>query len=228
MKTAIVNFSNGKYIAGQERLVASLRNEGKYEGDILTFNNYDQVGSLSHEEAPYQFKIAAMYKAYQMGYDLILYIDASIYATRDISDCLKTIEDKGYLLEDCGFPIGNFSTDYCLDFFNINRDDAMSMKMHSAGFTGLNFKSALSSKFIGLLYDYGFRPCQSLLKGAWNNNNNACSLDERCKGHRHDQTLAAIIASNLPMQITPPLYMNYYSAENKYSNECCFVSRGLV
>ncbi len=141
MKHCIVNFSNGYFKKGQDRLVQSLK-ENNYQGDIITFNEYEQVGSCSHQEVPYQFKVYSIEKARQMGYDIVLYLDASMVAIKDVMPVIFYIIEKGHLMELCGFSAGQYCSDICLNEFEISREDAFEISLYSAGFTGLNFQQS--------------------------------------------------------------------------------------
>lgn len=224
MKHCIVNFSDYKFQLGQERLKQSLI-EFNYQGDVLLFNEFNQVGSKVHLEVPYQFKVYAIQKAREMGYDIVLYCDASIYAIRDVMPVINYIIEKGYLMEYCGFSVGQFSTDLCLKEFNLTRDEAMSIPLHSAGFTGLNFKNELATKF----FDKWFQSAKEEITfcGDWNNNSNQCSNDERCLGHRHDQTTASIIADELKMERINPYFMQYAYDGVETQTNTIFNCRGI-
>jgi hypothetical protein len=206
MKHCIVNFSDYKFERGQKRLKDSLIQQG-YQGDVHFFSEYGQVGSKAHIEVPYQFKVYAIEKARKMGYDVVLYCDASIYAIKNVMPVINHIIEKGYLMEYCGFSVGEFSTDWCLNALGINRDEAMNIPLHSAGFTGLNFKNELAKSFFEKWYECAKE--EITFCGDWNNDNNQCSLDKRCLGHRHDQTTASIIAHKLGIERINPHYMQY-------------------
>lgn len=224
MKHCIVNFSDYKFKAGQDRLRESLIQQG-YQGDVLLFNDFNQVGSKVHLEVPYQFKVYAIEKAKQMGYDIVLYCDASLYAIKNVMPVIHHIIEKGYLMEFCGFSVGQFSTDLCLNEFNLTRDEAMLIQLHSAGFTGLNFQNDIANKF----FDKWLQSAKDEITfcGDWNNNHKQCSNDDRCLGHRHDQTTASIIAYNLEMERMNPYYMQYaYDGVDVKSNTI-FNCRGI-
>ena len=225
MKHCIVNFSDYQFKSGQDRLNQSLIDQ-KYLGDFILFNHHDEVGSKSHQEVPYQFKVYAIEKARQMGYDVVLYCDASIYAVKDVMPSIYSIIDKGYLMEHCGFYAGQFSTDVCLEEFNISRDEAMEIKLHSAGFTGINFQNEVANEFFNTWFSYAEK--EITFKGAWSNYNKECSEDQRCLGHRHDQTTASIIAHNLQMDRTDPHFMQYLFNGTQLNQETIFACRGII
>ena len=224
MKHCIVNFSDYKFALGQNRLRESLIQQG-YQGDVITFNEFHQVGSKSHLEVPYQFKVFAIDKARQMGYDIILYCDASLWAIKNVMPVINYIIDNGYLLEICGFSVGHFSTDLCLSEFGISRENAFSIPLHSAGFTGLNFKNEVANNFFEKWLQKARE--EKTFIGDWNNNNRQCSQDERCLGHRHDQTTASIIAHELEMNRTNPHFMQYNYDGVITKQETIFNCRGI-
>jgi len=224
MKHCIVNFANGYFKKGQDRLVKSLQ-ENKYQGDIIIFDQYEQVGSLTHQEVPYQFKVYAIEKARQMDYDIVLYLDASMFAIKNVMPVIYHIIDKGHLMELCGFSVGQWATDICLNEFSISREDAFSIPLHSAGFTGLNFKNELANTFFEKWLQKAKE--EKTFIGDWNNNNRQCSQDERCLGHRHDQTTASIIAHQLEMNRINPHFMQYDYDGVITKQETIFNCRGI-
>lgn len=225
MKHCIVNFSDSIFKKGQERLVESLK-DFNYQGDVILFNSFEEVGSKTHAEVPYQFKVYAIEKARQMGYDVVLYCDASLYAIKDVMPVIYYIIEKGHLMEFCGFNAGQYSTDLCLSEFNLTRDEAMNIPLHSAGFTGINFQNPIASEF----FDKWFKSAQEEItfKGAWNNTEKQCSQDERCLGHRHDQTTASIIAHDLGMERINPHFMQYKFEGVELKEETLFYCQGII
>lgn len=225
MKHCIVNFSDSYYKKGQDRLAQSLI-DFNYQGDYLAFDSYEEVGCKPHSEVPYQFKVYTIEKVRQMGYDVVLWCDASIYAIRDVMPVIFHIIEKGYLMEFCGYSAGQFSTDICLKEFNLTRDEAMDVPLHSSGFTGLNFQNPLTNIF----FDRWLKSAREEItfKGDWNNNNLQCSQDTRCLGHRHDQTTSSIIAHQLKMKRINPTYMQYNWDGVPLKDETHFYCRGII
>jgi hypothetical protein len=224
MKHCILNFSDYKFSKGQDRLRDSLK-EQAYVGDFISYSEFADVGSKVHLEVPYQFKVYAIEKVRQMGYDVVLYCDASIWAIKNVMPVINHIIEKGYLMEYCGFSAGQFSTDICLKEFELTRDEAMNIPLHSAGFTGLNFKNELASNFFDKWLDSARK--EVAFQGDWNNNQKQCSQDERCLGHRHDQTTSSIIAHQLKMERINPHFMQYDYDGVEIKNETIFKCRGI-
>lgn len=225
MKHCIVNFSDSKFKVGQDRLKKSLI-EQNYQGDIILFNDYNEVGSEHHLIVPYQFKVYSMKKAFEMGYDIVLYCDASIYAIKNVQPAINHIIEYGFIMEYCGFKAGQFSTDSCLEKMNLTRDEAMDIQLHSAGFTGININDDISRTFFETWLNYAKE--KETFIGDWNNKEKQCSNDERCLGHRHDQTVASIIAHNLGMNRMNPHFMQYIYDGTIINESTIFGCRGIV
>ena len=65
------------------------------------------------------------------------------------------------------------------------------------------------------------------LCGDWNNLKKQCSDDERCLGHRHDQTTASIIAYQLEIERTNPHFMQYDFDGLETKENTIFNCRGI-
>ncbi len=86
--TVIINFAtaNGWYLDGQKRLKESVATFGEMPDGLdvhfLGFNSETEIGSPSHTENPYAFKVYCFMKALELGYRKIIYCDSSLYATK--------------------------------------------------------------------------------------------------------------------------------------------------
>jgi hypothetical protein len=222
----IINVSTGNYIVGQERLRSTL--SGYYDGDILFFTEENQIDSPTHKENPYAFKTYAFQHALDLGYKKILWLDASIYAIKDISSVWNMIEEKGYIMQYAGWNCGQWSNDRSLEYFGLERDYSMNMPMYgNAGLLGLNFEKELPKLF----FEKWHKASQDgIFMGAWNNNDNSESNDVRCLGHRHDMSVGSIIANLLGMSyINSDEVLQYGSApfEEPMNDSICLKAYGI-
>ena len=176
---AIVNLSTDRYKKGRERLQNSL--QGNFDGDVFIFNSCADIGSPSHEENPYAFKIYAVEKIREMGYDQVLWLDASAYAIKNVNPIFEWLDKNGIFMEAAGHWTGSWSNQGTLDYFGITRDEAMQMPMYSAGFSGFDFKNPISVEFFEKWKNSMLAGC---FKGSWSD-------------HRHDMTCGSIIASKM-------------------------------
>lgn len=197
MKKAIINLATGRYMIGQERLKQSLIKHG-FDGDFIGWQNELQIGSPIHKANPYAFKTFGFQKAFDMGYDLVMWLDASVVAVNDLASVFDKIEKQGYIMQQAGHMCSTWCNDNSLKYFDITRDKASHFEMYgNAGLLGLNKHNEKAMEF--------FKQWHTASKlgvfiGAWDNKNQTESRDTRCKGHRHDMSCGSIIANKLKMK----------------------------
>jgi len=222
----IINVSTGNYIVGQDRLRSTL--SGYYDGDLLFFTDENQFGSPTHKENPYAFKTYAFQHALSLGYKKILWLDASIYAIKDITPIWDIIEKDGYIMQEAGWNCGQWSNDMSLEYFGLTRDEAMRMPMYgNAGLLGLDLDRELPKIFLERWHKASQ---DGIFKGAWNNNAKTESDDIRCLGHRHDMSVGSIIANLLDMNyIKSTEIMQYGSApfQPAMNDSICLKAYGI-
>jgi hypothetical protein len=184
-KRAIVNLvsNDERYIKGQQRLIESFHafGGGYNECDLMRFIGEGVVGSPMHKDNPYAFKIYAFDFLTNIGYDQILWLDASITFVKNVRPIFDWIDEKGYFMEESGHGVGEWSNEQTLQYFDVSRQEAYGMPMFSAGFTGIDFTNRTGMEFFQ-------RWKQSMLdgyfRGDWSN-------------HRHDMTCGSIIANQM-------------------------------
>lgn len=168
---AIVNLSTEKYWPGQIRLAKSLRY--KTDATLFLFRSEEEVGAPPHSENPYAFKVYAIEKALEAGYEQILWLDASMYVIKDLDPLFKLIEGIGYYMQDSGWFNNEWTNEKAKEYFGT--DDGL---MISTGCIGFNFQLPYAKAFFN---DWKQSMLDGIFKGSWDN-------------HRQDQTCASIIA----------------------------------
>ncbi len=204
----IISFADGKgwYHKGHNRLKAAC--EKHFSGKLFLINNYGVIGSPSHTENPYAFKVYCIEYARKLGYSTILYIDSSLYPVKDCDAMFDYIEENGHLMQKAGHWLRTWCNDFSRHYFNITADELQNVDLYSAGFTGLDFTHPRSVEFFD-------KWKQSMLdgafKGSWQKKNNPGEFTNspEAEGHRHDLTAASIIATRLGMNFESELYMAY-------------------
>lgn len=196
---AVVNFASGAwYPKGQERLRQSLITTG-FDGRFWGFQDTNQIGGPLHINVPYAFKTFSIKYAWTAGYNSIIYADASIWAVKSWEPVWRIIESQGYYFEEAGHVAGSWTKDGVLQLMGITRDQAMSIPLFSAGFTGLCMDHEIARKFFEEWHGYA---CDGYsFQGTWGNCDGTMSKDPRCKGHRHDMTVASILAWKMGMKL---------------------------
>jgi len=177
----VVNFATGHYLKGQRRLEQSIKGY-----PVLMLTDYAAIGSPTHQESPYQFKIHAIEKAFELD-DIVLWMDASMWCVGDLSGIENKIKTEGYFCEEAGHWVGSWTNAFAMDYFKLTAEEAKvpgGMFMFSAGLLGLNKKSQLAMDFFNQWKASALAGC---FRGDWSN-------------HRHDMTCGSIIAQRLGMK----------------------------
>ena len=226
-KRCLICFSTlDRYYKNTLRLIDKLGQNTN--DDFFIFNEYEQINSPTHSENPYAFKIYAIEKAKSMGYNIILWIDSSVYPIKDITPIYEIIEQEGYICQYAGHLAGTWTNDATLSYFGLTRDDAMKIEMYgNCGFLGLNFQNETAIKFFEL---WKKSMLDGMFKGNWNNETNSESLDSRCKGHRHDMSCGSIIRHQLNMKLKGgEEYLQYVNSEDNLplNDKIYFFAQGI-
>lgn len=178
----IVNFSTPNYERPQRRLISSIK---KYP--VLSFSKFDQIGSPTHQQSPYEFKIHAIERALEVD-DIVLWMDSSMYVTGDLSIIETLIKQDGYFFTEAGHYAGRWTNQYARDYFKLTEAEAHQgtggITLFSAGLLGLDKNSPLAMEFFRQWKASAFAGC---FRGDW-------------ESHRHDMSCASIIAQRLGMK----------------------------
>jgi hypothetical protein len=197
-KVAFVSFATGIYIEKQKRLEFSVR---KFGYDIFTYTTFESIGSPTHEESPYEFKLHAIRAVYMKGYDIVIWCDSIIQLLRPITSWIPEIQKRGVYLQKDGHRLGNWANDHALEEFGVKRDDVMAEGTTIyACVMAFDFRHPITKRFL-----YRWKQCadKGLFRGKWNNKDRSESQDPRCEGHRHDQTCAELVARELEIKVGP-------------------------
>jgi hypothetical protein len=224
MKTCIINYaSEAWYPAGQRRLVESLR-AVKNTMSVFTWSHPSELGCPSHQQVPYAFKPYALQRVYEQGYELVLWCDASVWAIKPLNPVWDYLAEHSHLFFH-NASVGRFTSDACLSGFNLSRDDAMNLSGLMGICMGFNLTAPVTQEFLRQWLAKakdGFS-----FPGAWNNDQQQVSKDPRCAGHRHDQSVASIIAINLKMErlVGHETFFSYW--EPKFKDTVVLTAQGM-
>lgn len=196
MKRAIINVCNkaGNYIQGQKRLAESLQGNSA-NTDFYGIIGESNVNAPLHTQIPYAFKPFAMDWLKQKGYDLILWLDASMYAVKNLEVIWQIIELDGYLMEESGHHLGRWCNDRALRNMGITREQAMKIYLYSAGMTGLNMNNEKAVKFLEDWLNFA---------------KDGETFVGKHEDHRHDMSVASFLAHKYDMKYqTGGTYLSY-------------------
>lgn len=195
MRTRIVSFGKGAwYPRGLARLRASL--VGLYDGEVQLYTDEAELGCLTHKQAPYAFKVAAIRRAQADGVDVVVWLDASVWAIKPLAPLLADVVARGHTFFHNGWSCGQWTNDRMLQYFGMSRDEAMTISSIAAGYMGLDLRSTTVRQWLN-----EWEAAVPYFPGHWDNKHGTESADTRCLGHRHDQAAASIVGHRLGMEI---------------------------
>jgi len=190
---AFVTFSSNGYIGQEQKLRQSVY---KYcpEAEIFVFHDFSEIGSPTHEQSPYSFKVYAVDYVRKLGYKVIFWCDSIIRLRKSIIPVLPLIRQVGVYLQDDGWMCGEWANDRALSYFGVTRDQAMKIQSVYACIIAFDFRNPIAEEF---LKRWKKASEDGIFRGLWKNDLKTESQDERCRGHRHDQTCAELISYQL-------------------------------
>lgn len=217
-KRCIVNFATHRYSRSQRRLRDSLKSVGYAEPFELWECEYPP-GCSNHHQVPYAFKTHCLKQAQKSGFEVLLWLDASMYAAKHPESVFRTIEDQGYMMEYAGQWLGWYSTDAFLAKHGVTRDEAMKIPMVSAGFLGLDLRQPVAVEFLDRWHAMAQDGVSFL--GPWK----AKGADPNYKGHRHDMTAASLLIHQMGLKMVDPHFMVYDVYTPKPGPDVCFLRK---
>lgn len=173
----VINFATGHYLKGQERLSKSLGDHKK-----LMLNDYTSIGSPTHSQSPYEFKVHAIEKAFKFD-PIVLWVDASMWLVGDLSVIENIILEDGYFMSEAGHYVKDWCNAHARSYFKFNGSESH-FTMFSAGLLGLDSRNELAMEFLKQWKASAKAGC---FRGSW-------------KDHRHDMSAGSIIAQRLGMK----------------------------
>lgn len=203
-----------RYPEGLERLKKSIRASG-FPGDILCWKpGHFPAGCPSHKEVPFAFKPWCFREAGSRGMELVLWLDASCVVLRNLAPVFREIEKNGFIIfHNNPHRVGQWISDEALEVLGIEREKAMRMPEISAAAIGLNLKNSTAREFLrrwlgAAEAEVAFRGTRQRMStndeylAMKFNRDGKASGDSRVYGHRHDQSVAGVIAHQLRMKPT--------------------------
>jgi len=207
--------SQGRYAQGLQRLADSLRRSG-FTGEFIGWPpGQFPAGCPPHLDVPFAFKPYCFAEARQRGLEAVLWLDSSSVAVRSLEPLFKQIEERGYFLFKNGrFRVGEWASDLALERLGVSREEALSLPEVNAAVIGLNLKHPLGSAFldqwhaeakVGLAFRGVAEGPLTLAdyRNVKRNREGRVSAHPRVRGHRHDQTVAGVLAWRLGLELAP-------------------------
>lgn len=169
----VVNFSTSVYTPGQQRLSKSLGNHKQ-----LMLNDYTSIGSPTHSQSPYEFKVHAIEKAFEFD-PVVLWADSSFWLVGDLTKIEDVIKRKGYFMEESGHYCRDWCKPETKKYFRLPDDSPYTM--FSAGLLGLDRNNPDAWEWF---VHWKLSALDGHFAGSWEN-------------HRHDMVCGSIIAQGM-------------------------------
>lgn len=220
MRIAVASIGvGGWYPKGIARLDRSLTAVG-FTGERRLSTRWPE-GCPAHQTIPYGFKPWAAQNAAAAGIDVLIWLDASIVVAQPLEPLVKRIQDVGALFVLDGALVGAWTNDRTLEHFGVSRDDAMSWQVVMGGCFGLDLRQSAIKAFVAAWWQAAV---DGWFAGRWTNDARTESQDPRCRGHRHDQSVASILVRQMELPGASHGLVHY--AESRSAADAPFVVMG--
>jgi hypothetical protein len=226
--------AGGRFPEALVRLGKSLDRVG-FRGEFAPWTpGHFPPGCPAHADVPFAFKPFCLAAARERGLRVVLWMDSGCVAIRSLDPVFSAIADSGYALFRNPGRVGEWCADATLAALGVERDQAMQWPELNAAAIGLDLEHPLAAEFIGRWHDAAlqevpFRGTSERLDSAeerravkWNTGNRV-SADPRVRGHRHDQSVAGILAARLGMLPLPEGLEAYRTGETRIRRRTAIV-----
>jgi hypothetical protein len=185
---------------GIER-IRRLVEEFAFPGDFIAWDKEYPEGSPKQADAHGAFKPFCFREAQNRGYELVLWLDASIRIKRPMDQLFDLLTEEHYLMFHDDTSVGEYCKDEALVPLGISREESFNLPSCWTCAIGLDLTHVRSREFLDEWLERA-RDGVTFPGPKWSGVRGwplTASADPRVKGHRYDQTAASAIAHRLGM-----------------------------
>lgn len=145
---------NQNYPLGIEKIKEKLKAIGFKGHFVYRIGGWPDLknGSLKLAHVPYAFKPCFLKEIDELGYELVLWLDASIRPMKNLDLVFRQIEEKGYFF----YPSGHTLAPYCnrevMEAMGEAVQNAKEIESVAAGIFGLNLKTTKGRELMNRWY----------------------------------------------------------------------------
>lgn len=203
MSRCVVNVATGRFVIGQNRLASLVT------VPLVKWSDNLPLHSPAHKDVPYAFKPWALVAAVRQGYKTLLWADACI-VPHDLTALFERIERDGYWMSRNGWMNAEWTADSAYPDLKVTREENRRIPHVVATAFGINVEHFKGAAFLA---EYLRLAQTSAFWGPWwnsnhpehrNNSGAAPCGGAEVRGHRHDQTVASVLAWKLGFDLTDP------------------------
>lgn len=148
-----------------------------------------------HSEIPYQFKLAMIEKAIELGYTKIFYADSVFHLVKDkdITELLDQSEDGIVAFDNLGHPLYKYISDTAVGNLGVHQDFLKEIPQCFGGFFGVDIEKPKAKEFLDELFR------QSII-GSYKDGD---STREGFVAHRGDQAVMSVVLWKMGVKLLP-------------------------
>ena len=233
MKTLLISWAN----KGREDYPKALKRNIKealkhYKGDVAYYSddaafevvegikiNPSPTGLPSHKDTPYGFKPFLFNKAFEEGYEQVLWLDSTIVVEADLEPIFKLLNKWGVLaFHNLGHNLKEWISDAAINTTGLNIEE--DPKQIMACVVGFDITNETGKRI--------FKEWLELSKDGVSFQNNG-STRPGFKAHRHDQAiLSALVHKNkLPLLPYGVLVYEPHNETKEFGDEIYFTNKAI-
>jgi hypothetical protein len=199
MRTCVINYARDgreNYEAGQERLLQSLLDVGYY--GAVDFRRSLPGGCPPHYEVSHAFKAYMFKEAFEAGFDLVLWLDASVVVQQPLDSVWETIRQTGsFFVANGDHTLDQWASDDQLGAMGCSVLWAPHVAICCSGVVGLNATFPDSQRIIRLMIKLVHK------NGGVAYNGTDRATSSNFVEPRHDQNLFSWYAHTFGMKLYP-------------------------
>lgn len=154
----------------------------EYKG--IQINKGYPINSFTHKDMPYQFKIALIQQARDMGYERIVWLDSSMIIKRDIRELFG--ETGIGVFENIGHPLYKYISDKAVDLLGLTEPELKEIPQIWGGALFFDFTKPNVNEVFERIVEFSEN-------GSFKD---GLSTRDGFIAHRHDQAVISALAHN--------------------------------
>lgn len=188
-----------RFELGIERLRASLT-ANDFAGDVILDTEY-RPGCPTHKEIPYGFKPWMFNMAREKGYKQVMWLDSACVVVKSLKGIFHLLKKQGNVFTYSTDRVWEWCSDACAKKMGVSRAKLSGYCPSLwACAMFLDFRHDKANEFLDKWLAYSRDGVT--FHGAFTNENHQVSEDDYVRGHRHDQTVASILAFQLQLRFS--------------------------
>lgn len=131
---------HGHYHVGIDRLAKSLNFVG-WAGETILRKEYPPNSPEHSGDYQYNFKVWAFEEAFNLGYEVVVWCDASLYAVENPMPLFDYVNVNGLYFFKSGYSLAETATDKLLNYAGVVRENLTGVSEFATGLIGVNISN---------------------------------------------------------------------------------------